>query len=229
MLVSARPFFINMLRFSKKADYAILLLSYLAQAAADAGPGKRAHADEQSADQHGADEADGLDAVTENPGQALSSAQDLANATGLSPSLTANILKDFARRGILTSVRGASGGYRLDRDPKDLSLREILEVVDGPLHLVDCSDHGESTGSPARSDATPKSMVGADNSGHADSGASGCCHVDICPSRRPLLALQERIFDMLETLPLQDLISQQRARAAGPSACATSTVLPHNV
>mgnify|MGYP002078798545 CR=1 FL=1 len=218
-----------MLRFSKKADYAILLLSYLAQAAADAGFGKRARAD-----LHSADQADSLDAGTENPGQALSSAQDLANATGLSPSLTANILKDFARRGILTSVRGASGGYRLDRDPKDLSLREILEVVDGPLHLVDCSDHGESehgepTGKRARNDATPKGMVGADNSGHADSGASGCCHVDICPSRRPLLALQERIFDMLETLPLQDLISQQRARAAGPSACATSTVLPHNV
>ncbi|MCB9918239.1 MAG: Rrf2 family transcriptional regulator [Planctomycetes bacterium] len=178
-----------MLRFSKKADYAILLLSHLAR------------------QQIGR-------AVSEEP--APQSAQDLASETGLSPSLTANILKDFARNGILASVRGAGGGYRLERDPQSLSLREILEVVDGPVGLVDCSEtaHG-----------------GIEDDANAT--GPGCCYVDSCPSRRPLLALQERISDMLDTIPLYDLVVHRHTASCSTHssglAAGTSGSLPHNV
>lgn len=166
-----------MLRFSKKADYAILLLSHLAR---ETSVGDRSATDEDAP---------------------LRSAQDLASATGLSPSMTANILKDYARRGILASVRGANGGYRLARDAATLSLREILEVTEGPLHLVDCAEHGSAE------DAVQGDVQGA------------CCHAGVCPSRRPLQALQERISEMLDTIPLRDLTSPERA-------CLASDILP---
>ena len=112
-------------------------------------------------------------------------------------------------------MRGAGGGYRLERDPQLLSLREILEVVDGPVGLVDCSE-------------TAPTGIADDTS-----AGPGCCHVDSCPSRRPLLALQERISDMLDTIPLYDLVVHRHAASCSTQSsgltAGTSGSLPHNV
>lgn len=42
--------------------------------------------------------------------------------------------------GIISSVRGAHGGYVLARDPDAISFREIIECLEGGLSLVECSD-----------------------------------------------------------------------------------------
>ncbi len=57
-----------------------------------------------------------------------------------------NILKVLASGGLLLSSRGPSGGYRLARDPQDISLAEIVEVIEGPVHLLKCcpADPNES-------------------------------------------------------------------------------------
>lgn len=173
-----------MLRFSKKADYAILLLAHLA-----------------------------CEAGAESP--QLRSAQDLASATGLGSSLTANLLKAYTKAGILTSVRGAHGGYRLERDPSDLSLLEILEVVEGRLQLVDCAEHGFGA------ETVAGGSDGVDTDG-TKSAPQTCSHADVCPSRGPLRALQERIYSMLAALPLSEL-----ARRASPQS--TLSRIPNQV
>lgn len=175
-----------MLRFSKKADYAILLLSHLAL---DAGRRDTSAADEKES--NAAEKSSASEAIRDGAPSGLRSAHELAEATGLGDSLTANILKAYSKAGILASVRGAHGGYRLDRDPGELSLREILEVVEGPLHLVDCVEHGFDT-------------------------SESCSHAGVCPSRGPLQALQERIYAMLDRLPLSEL-AQQQASPSLPS------------
>jgi len=43
------------------------------------------------------------------------------------------ILRSLVTHGILRSTRGVEGGYKLDRDPSEISLLEIIEAVDGPL------------------------------------------------------------------------------------------------
>jgi len=43
------------------------------------------------------------------------------------------ILRDMAKRGILQATRGGGGGFRLARDPSEISLLELIEAVDGPL------------------------------------------------------------------------------------------------
>jgi len=43
------------------------------------------------------------------------------------------ILRNMAKNGILHSTRGGGGGFMLERDPKEISLLELIEAVDGPL------------------------------------------------------------------------------------------------
>ncbi len=43
------------------------------------------------------------------------------------------ILRSLVTHGVLRSTRGVEGGYKLDRDPSEVSLLDIIEAVDGPL------------------------------------------------------------------------------------------------
>lgn len=54
------------------------------------------------------------------------------------------VLHGMKKAGIVDSMRGASGGYTLNRKPADVSLAEIVEALDGPL------SPGTSRGSAAR-------------------------------------------------------------------------------
>ena len=49
------------------------------------------------------------------------------------------IMLDLKRAGIVTSVRGPSGGYRLARTPQEISFGEVIRVLDGPIALVPCA------------------------------------------------------------------------------------------
>ena len=46
------------------------------------------------------------------------------------------ILRSLVTHGILVSTRGVDGGYRLERDPEEISLLEVIEAIDGPLNPV---------------------------------------------------------------------------------------------
>ncbi|MBI5366984.1 MAG: Rrf2 family transcriptional regulator, partial [Planctomycetes bacterium] len=50
----------------------------------------------------------------------------------------AKILPQFVRAGLAEAVRGKSGGFRLARAPKDISLLDIVEVFEGKLDLRGC-------------------------------------------------------------------------------------------
>jgi Rrf2 family protein len=60
----------------------------------------------------------------------------LAAGQGLPVSFVERILGDLRRAGIVASVRGRSGGYRLARDADEVTLAEIIRAVDGPLVTV---------------------------------------------------------------------------------------------
>lgn len=56
--------------------------------------------------------------------------------------LLAEVLKDLSRSTIVSGTRGPGGGYRLNKRPSEISLCEVVECLDGPLRVMDCSDHG---------------------------------------------------------------------------------------
>lgn len=58
--------------------------------------------------------------------------EDLLAETDAPPHAVAKVFCELARRGVLVSVRGSGGGFRLSEQTMSLSLMEIIEAVDGP-------------------------------------------------------------------------------------------------
>ena len=77
---------------------------------------------------------------------AVASAADLAERAGLEAPTVAKLLKPLAQAGLVEAFRGANGGYRLARAPEDISLIEIVEAMEGPLGMTECSVHAGSCG-----------------------------------------------------------------------------------
>ena len=72
-------------------------------------------------------------------GSALSSASDVARATGIAPPTVQKLLKLLSRAGLVSSTRGARGGYRLTRSPAEISAAEVIDALEGPVSITDCS------------------------------------------------------------------------------------------
>lgn len=63
-------------------------------------------------------------------GEAIARSQDLP------PKFVENILGELKHAGIVSSQRGPDGGYRLARAPGDVTLADVIRVVDGPIAAV---------------------------------------------------------------------------------------------
>ena len=101
-----------MLRLTKKADYGLMALKYLA---------------EQPAVSSG-----------QNASPAAQSAKDIAQAYHIPPPLLAKILQTLARAGLLVSHAGTNGGYALARPASQISAFEVIRAIDGPLFITSC-------------------------------------------------------------------------------------------
>ncbi len=71
----------------------------------------------------------------------LSNAREIAVHTHLAVPTVSKVLKRLTTAGLLSSVRGASGGYRLQRLPKDISVVDILYALDESRGLTECQLH----------------------------------------------------------------------------------------
>ena len=74
------------------------------------------------------------------------SAADLAERAGLEVPTVAKVLKPLAQAGLVEGFRGAHGGYRLAREAARISLIEIVEAMEGPLAMTQCSLHADACG-----------------------------------------------------------------------------------
>ncbi len=66
-------------------------------------------------------------------------ASDLAESTGIPVPTVAKVLKVLAREGLVVSHRGSRGGYALARDPAAISVVDVVEALEGPVAITDCS------------------------------------------------------------------------------------------
>jgi Rrf2 family protein len=138
------------LRLSKKADYALLALCYMA------APGQRP----------------------------TTSAREVAEGHDIPLELLAKVLQQLARRGVLTSVQGMNGGYRLGRAPRDISVAQVVEAIDGPLTLTACAE-----------------------------AAGDCDQFEKCSIRDPLHRIRERIATALASCSIAELVTDGGAAA----------------
>ncbi|MCB1530173.1 MAG: SUF system Fe-S cluster assembly regulator [Rhodospirillales bacterium] len=68
----------------------------------------------------------------------LLQASGLAVKTALPEPTVSKVLKLLAKGGVVTSVRGAGGGYMLDKMPEEISVAAVVTALDGPVALTAC-------------------------------------------------------------------------------------------
>lgn len=79
-----------------------------------------------------------LSTMAKEPERTQSVAEIVA-LTGLPVPSVSKLLKRFIRAGLVLSLRGAKGGYKLSRPPAEISTAQILKAIDGPVGMTQCS------------------------------------------------------------------------------------------
>ncbi|HWR51299.1 MAG TPA: Rrf2 family transcriptional regulator [Bryobacteraceae bacterium] len=110
------------------------------------------------------------------------SAKEIAEAYGIPLPLLSKVLQKLARGGLLFSVQGTNGGYKLARDARLISALEAIRVIDGPIILTSCFTSHE----------------------HCDQSVR-------CSVREPLRKVHERILAVLEGTTVSELAEDAAA------------------
>jgi Rrf2 family protein len=107
---------------------------------------------------------------------------EIAQQMGIPVGFLARIFQSLSRAGIVVSHRGKRGGYSLIREPADLNLKDVVEVVEGPISLNICLD-----------------------------GFSVCERMAFCPVRRDLADIQRLLVERLNACDFATLAREERA------------------
>lgn len=114
---------------------------------------------------------------------ATSSTKEIADTYHLPIPLLAKVLQKLTRAGVLQSVAGTNGGYRLARDPRRVSALEVIRAIDGPVILTHCfTEHGT------------------------------CGQAESCTVREPLRRVHEAILELLNNFTITDLAEAPAAK-----------------
>ena len=84
-----------------------------------------------------------MSAAARHCGGARLNAAQLAEETGLPVPTVAKLVSRLASAGLLKSVRGAHGGFKLARPAAAITLADIVEAVEGPIALTACIETGK--------------------------------------------------------------------------------------
>jgi FeS assembly SUF system regulator len=105
-------------------------------------------------------------------------AAQVAVETRLPPATVAKVLKALAHAELVSATRGASGGYRLARPPREVSVAEVVAAMDGDIGLTQCSVHVDE-----------------------------CAHTNYCPTRPHWAAINRAVGQALQAVTLDEMIS----------------------
>lgn len=79
-----------------------------------------------------------LTTMVRNP-ERIQSAVEIAAAIHVPVPTVSKVLKILTREGLVLSLRGAKGGYQLSRPPTEISMAEVIQAMDGPIGMTECS------------------------------------------------------------------------------------------
>jgi Rrf2 family protein len=111
-----------------------------------------------------------------NSHHGAASAKEIADCYHIPLPLLAKVLQKLTKTGILRSLPGTNGGYKLARDPKAVSALEVIRAIDGPIILTNCfTAHGE------------------------------CDQSEKCTVREPLRRVHEAIVELLAKISIAEM------------------------
>lgn len=109
------------------------------------------------------------------------SLKEIANEQGLSFFFLQKVAADLRREGLIVAARGKTGGYRLLKAQKEITMKEVLEAIEGPISLLACLNHGEH---------------------------SICLREDSCLIKKGLGSINREIIRTLENFTLFDFLNE---------------------
>lgn len=118
-------------------------------------------------------------------GTDFTSVRELGDRLAVPRRLLAEVLKDMARGGLVEGARGPGGGYRLVDEPRQLPLGRVVEVLEGPIQVADCTEGGN------------------------------CEHEAVCGIQHGMRSIARRIKGVLDQSTLADLLEDPVAPRAG--------------
>ncbi len=105
----------------------------------------------------------------------ITSVKEVADNFELPASLLAKVLQQLAKHKIVEPIQGPSGGYRLRKPLETIKLNDFIEIVEGPVGLVDCLKDPD------------------------------CSHVGTCNIRVPIERINNTIKDLFSNMTLADI------------------------
>jgi Rrf2 family transcriptional regulator, cysteine metabolism repressor len=111
----------------------------------------------------------------------------IASDSSVPPAYLEQLMGSLRRAGLVTSTRGANGGYELARDPESVKVGEVYRVMEGPIAPMVC----------VTEDMEPTEDL--------------CPIIDGCATRLVWVKVRDGIIEALDSTTLGDLVRQKRA------------------
>lgn len=137
-----------MLRLTKKTEYGIIAIKYLM----------------------------GTSEHTENDTAVVSTAE-IAERFNIPRGILGKVMQQLARHGLIRSIQGVSGGYAIEKRPDEITLNDVVSVIEGPVEMVECI------------------TLDGDE----------CSQIEACNIQSPILTIQRRLTHYFENITLADL------------------------
>ena len=107
--------------------------------------------------------------------------RDIARRQSISGKYLWQVINPLKGAGLVRSVRGAKGGYMLAREAADISVKDVVSVLEGPVTLVPCVD------TPAR-----------------------CKRSDNCVAREAWAEIEGKMVETMVSIRLAELVRRQK-------------------
>ncbi|WP_432666268.1 Rrf2 family transcriptional regulator [Wukongibacter baidiensis] len=65
-------------------------------------------------------------------------AKSISESEGIPARFTLKILRKLTKAGLTKSYRGVGGGYSLNRKPEAITMKDVIEAIDGPIYINRC-------------------------------------------------------------------------------------------
>ena len=108
-------------------------------------------------------------------------AKEVAEQQKVSVPLLAKILQLLKQYQVIHSVQGAKGGYRLSKKAADLSLADLIEIIDGPISVTECRKN-----------------------------ESRCERQSVCRLKSNFIPLQQHFSDYLSQITIYDFLYNEK-------------------
>ncbi len=109
--------------------------------------------------------------------------RDVARRQGISVAYLEQIITPLVSAGVIRSARGVNGGVWLARDAREITLKEIMQILEGSIDLVECAGDAEL-----------------------------CDRSRVCVTRDIWASLGRAMAEVLGSTTLDDLVERQRAK-----------------